>query len=117
MEEDSDDVEQSSVWPPNIVSFLHRRRRSLVVPERGKPDGDTNEQTKHLESTSDDLQNEASMVGTPLGGTANRYDPPTEPVPDQERLHRVALALREATRAKHPSVIQHEEWEPHPQVI
>ncbi|XP_037777210.1 matrix metalloproteinase-21-like [Penaeus monodon] len=115
MEEDSDDVEQSSVWPPNIVSFLHRRRRSLVVPERGKTDGDTNEQTKHLESTSDDRQSEAGMVGTPLGGTANRYDPSTEPVPDQERLHRVALALREATRAKHPSVIQHEEWEPHPQ--
>ncbi|XP_063603788.1 uncharacterized protein LOC134779485 [Penaeus indicus] len=115
MEEDSDDVEPSAVWPPNIVSFLHRRRRSLVVPERGKTDGGTKDQTKPLESTSDDRQSEASMVGTSLGGTANRYDPSTEPVPDQERLHRVALALREATRAKHPSVIQHEEWEPHPQ--
>ncbi|XP_042873212.1 uncharacterized protein LOC122253878 [Penaeus japonicus] len=112
MEEDSEDVESSPVWPPNIVSFLHRRRRSLVVPERGKTDGGTDEQARHKDSTFDD-QN--SMVGKPLGGTANQYDPSTEPVPDQKRLQRVALTLREAARAKHPSVVQHEEWEPHPQ--
>lgn len=117
MEEGSDDVEPSSVWPPNTVSFLHRRRRSLVVPERGKTDGGTGEQTRHLERASDDRPSEAGMVGEPLGGPANRYEPSSESVPDQERLHRVALTMREATRARHPSVAQHEEWEPHPQVM
>lgn len=115
MEEGSDDVEPSSVWPPNTVSFLHRRRRSLVVPERGKTDGGTGEQARHLERASDDRPSEAGMVGEPLGGPANRYEPSSESVPDQERLHRVALTMREATRARHPSVAQHEEWEPHPQ--
>nr|XP_045595035.1 uncharacterized protein LOC123756091 [Procambarus clarkii] len=37
-----------------------------------------------------------------------------ETMPDQQRLREVAQELRDATRARHPPVEEHLEWEPHP---